>query len=286
MRAGGAVRTRAPSPAPDLSTRIGRSKYAFLGVHLAALGFLVAGDVDVRGAFVVWFTMQFAIHAGYHRCFAHRSFRTSPVVELGFACIGAIAGQNGPLWWAAMHRRHHRFADMDGDCHSPTRGLFYSHVGWLWKTTSEDARLRRPADLARPHLIWVEDHKLLLGGAYLAVLGATWGLSAIGSYWVIPLVACLHTTAATNSLAHTFGTRPYACPPRASCRATNNALVAWLNLGEGWHNNHHAHPACCHHGFYAWHQIDVTYAIIWLLARLGLVWNVRTLRDGVVRRRR
>ena len=267
-----------------LHTRIGRSKYAFLAAHLAAVAFLVAGEVDLRGAGVVWFVMQFAVHACYHRCFAHRSFRTSPVVEAIFAGIGSIAGQNGPLWWATTHRRHHRFADGDGDYHSPTRGLFHSHMGWLWKTGLDEADLRRHPDLARPHLIWVENHKLWLGVAYLAALWLWGGLDGIGSYWVLPVVACWHTTAATNSLAHTFGTRPYACAPRASCRAANNALVAWLNLGEGWHNNHHANPACCHHGFYRWHQIDVTYAIIWLLARIGLVWNVRTLRDGVVRR--
>jgi stearoyl-CoA desaturase (delta-9 desaturase) len=270
--------------ASDLSTRIGRSKYAFLAVHLAALGFVVAGDVDPRGAFLVWFTMQFAIHAGYHRCFAHRSFRTHPIIETLFACVGSVAGQNGPLWWATTHRRHHRFADTEGDDHSPTRGLFHAHMGWLWRRGLEEADLRRHPDLARPHLMWVEDHKLLLGGAYVALLWLAWGMSGVGSYWVIPVVICWHTTAATNSLAHTFGTRPYDCAP-PTCRATNNVLVAWLNLGEGWHNNHHANPACCHHGFYRWHQIDVTYALIWLLARAGLVWDVLTLRDGLARRK-
>jgi len=260
-----------------LSTRIGRSKYSFLILHLAALGFAVSGHVDVRGAFLAWFVMQFAIHAGYHRCFAHGSFRTSPAVELIFACVGAVAGQNGPLWWAVTHRRHHRFADTDGDDHSPTRGLFDAHMGWLWKRGLGDADLRRHGDLVRPHLIWVEHHKLLLGVGYLLLLGLTWGLGGIGSYWLIPVVVCWHTTAATNSLGHAFGTRPYPCAP-SSCRATNNVLVAWLNLGEGWHNNHHAHPACCHHGFYRWHQIDVTYVLIWLLARCGLVWDVRTRR--------
>jgi stearoyl-CoA desaturase (delta-9 desaturase) len=238
-----------PSVAACLSTRIGRSKYAFLAVHLAALGFVLFGDVDVRGAFLVWFTMQFAIHAGYHRCFAHRSFRTHPAVEVIFACVGSIAGQNGPLWWATMHRRHHQFADTDGDCHSPTRGFFYAHMSWLWRTALEAADLRHHPDLARPHLLWVEDRKLLIGGAYLGLVGLVWGPGGVGSYWVIPVVLCWHTTAATNSLAHSFGARPYACPPHASCMATNNPIVAWLNLGEGWHNNHHAHPACCHHGF-------------------------------------
>ena len=276
------TRTEAPAGL-CLSTRIGRSKYTFLAVHLAALGFLIAGQVDAVGAFAVWFTMQFAVHAGYHRCFAHRSFRTHAVVETLFGVVGSIAGQNGPLWWATTHRRHHRFADADGDDHSPTHGLFHAHLGWLWKTGLEEADLGDHPDLARPHLIWVENHKLLFGALYLAGLGLAWGWAGIGSYWLLPVVACWHTTAATNSLAHTFGSRPYACPPR-SCRATNNALVAWLNLGEGWHNNHHANPACCHHGFYRWHQVDVTYALIWLLARLGVVWDVRTRRrDGGAR---
>jgi len=266
-----------------LSTRIGRSKYAFLIVHLAALGVLVSGHVDVGGVVLVWFTMQFAVHAGYHRCFAHGSFRTHGVIEVVFACIGSIAVQNGPLWWAVTHRRHHQFADGDGDCHSPTRGLFHAHMGWIWNTALQDVDLRRHPDLARPCLIWVENHKCLIGGAYLLSLWLVGGVGAIGSYWLLPVVLCWHTTAATNSLAHSFGTRPYTCPPRASCLATNNALLAWVNLGEGWHNNHHANPACCHHGFYKWHQVDITYMIIWVLARVGLVWDVRTRprRDGI-----
>src|SRR6185295_5283766 len=122
-------------------------------------------------------------------CFAHRSFRTHAVIETLFAGIGSIAGQNGPLWWAATHRRHHRFADTDGDDHSPTRGLFHAHLGWLWKTGLEDVDLGEHPDLARPHLLWVENHKLWLGLAYLSVIGAVWGLAGIGSYWVIPVVA-------------------------------------------------------------------------------------------------
>src|SRR5262249_34933088 len=163
---------------------------------------------------------------------------THPGIELALAATGAIAGQNGPLWWATMHRRHHRLADTDADYHSPARGLFHAPLGWLWKAGLAEADLGRHPDLAPPPLLRLEGPRLLRGGAYLAAVGLVWGLAGIGSYWVIPVVACWHTTAATNSVAPSFGTRPHACPP-ASCRATNNALVAWLNLGEGWHNNHH-----------------------------------------------
>jgi stearoyl-CoA desaturase (delta-9 desaturase) len=240
----------------------------------------------VLGAFFVWFATQLAVHAGYHRCFAHRSFRTHPVIEVIFGCVGSATLQNGPLWWATTHRRHHRFADTEGDCHSPIHGFFHAHSSWLWTTALEEADLRPHPDLVRPHLIWVENHKLLIGGAWVTAVGLAWGVAGLVSYWLLPAVACWHTTSLTNSVAHTFGTRPFACHPRSSCRAANNAIVAWLNLGEGWHNNHHANPACCHHGFYRWYQLDVTYVVIWLLARLGLVWNVRTLRDGIVRKAR
>src|SRR5207247_11162427 len=89
------------------------------------------------------------------------------------------------------------------------------------------------------------------------------------------MVLCWHTSLGTNYFAHAVGSHPAECPPRGSCAARNNALVALLDLGEGWHNNHHAHPTYAHHGFYRWYQVDVVYLVLLVLEQLGIIWDVK-----------
>jgi stearoyl-CoA desaturase (delta-9 desaturase) len=86
----------------------------------------------------------------------------------------------------------------------------------------------------------------------------------------ISTVALYHATYSVNSLAHLYGSRRYA----TNDDSRNNALVALLTLGEGWHNNHHYYPASVRQGFFP-HEIDPTFYVLTALNRLGLIWDLR-----------
>lgn len=258
-----------------LAQQIARSRWTFLLFHLLLLLYAAGAPPHLAGTAVAWFVMQFGVHAGYHRYFTHGSFRTYRWVEFALGCAGCLAFQNGPIWWASKHRRHHQCADAAGDHHSPTKGFWHAHIGWLWDDGAGRIDWEYVADLRRPVPLWIERHQAWIHGAY--VLAAFWygGWSGVLAWWVAPIVICWHTTFSTNSICHLFGSHPYPCPPRNSCLARNNPVVALLNLGEGWHNNHHASPGLAHHGFHRWYQVDVVFSVLWVLERLRLIWNLK-----------
>ena len=245
----------------------------FFALQLAALvvpwlaGFGVREALFAAGTYA---TGMFFVTAGYHRYFSHRAFRTSRAFQLVLALGAQCTVQKGVLWWAGHHRDHHRFSDQPPDVHSPLRGLFWSHVGWFLSTRYEASPLRRVKDLARfPELRWLDRWHwappLFLGAAI------TWlGGWSLGGAWFVGLFFLHHFTFTINSLAHLWGTRPY--PTGDDSR--NNALLALVTFGEGWHNNHHWWPSSARQGF-RWWQLDVTWLLLRLLAQLGIVWDVR-----------
>jgi stearoyl-CoA desaturase (delta-9 desaturase) len=232
-----------------------------------------------------------AITAFYHRYFSHRAFRTSRAVQFAFAVLGASAVQRGPLWWAAHHRHHHAQADRPDDRHSPrVHGFLWSHVGWFLARENFATRIELVQDLARfPELRWLDRFDAVIPAllaVLLLVLGASlervapelgtngWQLVVWG--FCISTVALWHATFTINSLAHRFGTRRYAT--RDDSR--NNAWLAFLTFGEGWHNNHHRYPAAARQGFYWW-EVDVAWYALRLLAALGVVWDLRPVPTAV-----
>jgi stearoyl-CoA desaturase (delta-9 desaturase) len=237
---------------------------------------------------------MFAITGFYHRYFSHRAFKTSRAGQLVFALLGAAAVQRGPLWWAAHHRHHHAHADHAADLHSPRQhGFLWSHVGWFLSRRHFAADLARVRDLRRyPELRWLDRFDILVPVALaLALFGAgallerrapalgtdRWQLLVWGFF--VSTVACYHATYTINSLAHVFGRRRY---PTAD-DSRNNAWLALLTFGEGWHNNHHHYPNAARQGFYWW-ELDLTYYGLRLLAALGLIWDLKpvpaAVRDG------
>ncbi|HEY1186242.1 MAG TPA: acyl-CoA desaturase [Gemmata sp.] len=225
---------------------------------------------------------------GFHRYFAHRAFATSRPVEWVLMVLGVMAGQSAPFYWIATHRLHHRHSDHEGDPHSPhlatgrwrwLRGFWHAHFSWF-----HERRYAYPAsavrDLARrPDLAWIDRNWLpifvlgllipagvgyLVGGtAYDALMGFLVG-GLVRQFVSLQITFCI------NSVAHLWGSRAFETPDRSR----NSFLLAVLALGEGWHNNHHAHPYSARHGF-LWWQPDSTWTIIWLLERVGVVWKVK-----------
>jgi stearoyl-CoA desaturase (delta-9 desaturase) len=223
---------------------------------------------------------MFAVTAGYHRYFSHRSYRTSRAFQLVLAFVGGTAAQKGVLWWAAHHRDHHRWSDGPDDVHSPLRrGFWWSHVGWILSRRHHDTKLDRVKDLARyPELRFLDRHHDLppLALAVGLLLVAGWG----GLLWgfFVSTVVLWHGTFAINSLAHVLGRRRY----ETGDGSRNSFVLAVMTLGEGWHNNHHFYPASARQGFFPW-ELDVSYLALRVLAALRIVSELRTPPPRVLR---
>jgi len=257
----------------------------FLAFHLIPVAALWTG---VSTAAVVlgvasYFVRMFFVTAGYHRYFSHRSYRLPRWAQFVMAVGGASAMQKGPLWWAAHHRDHHRWSDTERDVHSPIRGFWWSHVGWILCDKYAATDEQRVADLAKyPELRWLNRHDWVpwvgLAGLSLAVAG--WSGLVIG--FGLSTVLLWHGTFTVNSLAHVFGRRRFA----TSDTSRNSWVIALLTNGEGWHNNHHHYQASARQSF-RWYEWDPSYYVLWLLSKVGIVRDLKQptptiLRTGLI----
>jgi stearoyl-CoA desaturase (delta-9 desaturase) len=229
------------------------------------------------------------ITVGFHRLFTHRSFQTYRWIQLILGVLGSMAVQGSLLKWVALHRRHHQHSDQPGDPHSPhlhgrgllglLRGLWHSHLGWVFQPDPPDLE-RYVKDLRASTLLRVVSALFpvwILAGLVLpAVLGGVITLSWIGVWtglvWggLVRIFLVHHVTWSVNSVCHLWGLRPY----RSDDQSRNNIVFGILALGEGWHNTHHAFPNSARHGL-RWWQIDVSYWVIRTLVLVGLAWNMR-----------
>jgi stearoyl-CoA desaturase (delta-9 desaturase) len=251
------------------------SNVLFVVMHLSLLlVFFVPASWKILALALGGYGLRmWAVTAGYHRYFAHRSYKTGRAFQLVLAVLGATSMQNGPIWWASVHRRHHKCSDGPGDLHSPGQhGFWYAHVGWVF-----DRTLPRPRDESNvtdltkyPELRWVDSHDWLPLAAFAVVCFAVGRVPGLVWGFVVGTLAVFHATMLINSLAHVSGSRRYA----TGDHSRNNAILAVLTLGEGWHNNHHFYMSSARQGF-RWWEIDVTYYVLRVLARLGVIWGVR-----------
>jgi stearoyl-CoA desaturase (delta-9 desaturase) len=258
------------------------SSIGFLLIHLACFAVFWTGLTPralVLGV-AFYFLRIFAIGAGYHRYFAHRAFRTGRVVQFCLAFLAQTSAQRGVLWWAAKHRRHHKYSDTELDVHSPVlRGFFYAHVGWIFVPRNNDTDFAAVRDLARfKELVWL-NRQPYLPAASLAL--ASWAIAGmpglvVGFCW--STVAVWHATFSINSLAHVIGRRRYV----TGDESRNNWLLALITMGEGWHNNHHAYQVSVRQGF-RWWEYDPTYYTLRALSWIGLVWDLHVPPKAVVR---
>jgi stearoyl-CoA desaturase (delta-9 desaturase) len=233
----------------------------FTGVHARDLVLLV----------VLYVGRMFFVTAGYHRYFSHRSYRLGRVAQFVMAFGGTTAVQKGPLWWAGHHRAHHAHSDTCEDVHSPIRGFWWSHVGWILCPRTGPTDESRIRDFAQyPELRFINHYDWIgpwaLGIASFLIGG--WSGLVVGFFGSTVLL--WHGTFVINSLAHVFGRRRYL----TSDTSRNSLLLAIVTGGEGWHNNHHYYPASARQGFYWW-EIDVTYYTLRLLAAIGIVHDLR-----------
>ncbi len=255
---------------------------AFLLLHLACFAAFWTGVTPravVLGV-VLYLVRIFAIGAGYHRYFSHRAFRTGRVFQFVLAFLAQTSAQRGILWWAANHRRHHKYSDTELDVHSPVqRGFLYSHVGWIFVPRNNETDYAMVRDMARYKELLLLDRQPYLPAALLAL--ATWLIAGlpglvVGFCW--STVVLWHATFSINSLAHVVGRRRYV----TGDESRNNWLLALLTMGEGWHNNHHAYQVSVRQGF-RWWEFDPTYYALRALSWVGVVWDLHVPPKAVVR---
>ena len=245
-----------------------------LVVHLAlvAVPFVEFTIRSVVTMLVVSRFIGLGVTAGFHRCLTHHSFKTSRGFQFALAAAGCAALQKGPLWWVAQHRLHHKHSDTLDDPHSPVvRNFFHAHLGWLFACAPAVLDKRAIRDLTKyPELVWL-DRLWVLPGLFLAIACyALLGWNGLVYGYCLTAVLVLHVTFAINSVAHLFGRQRFG----TGDGSRNNSPLGVLALGEGWHNNHHRAPHSARHGF-AWYEFDETYLFIRVLARLGIVWDVK-----------
>jgi len=245
----------------------------FIGLHLALVAvFFVPVDGWAVGLCVLTYVARmFGITGGYHRYFAHRSYKTSRVFQFCLAWLGCSAVQKGPLWWAGHHRGHHRHSDTPNDPHSPHETSFWwSHVGWILSEEHVDTPDTMPDFQRYPELRWLERYHWVPGLCLAVLCYLVGGVSGLAWGFLVSTILLYHGTFTINSLSHLFGTRRYA----TADDSRNNWLLALITLGEGWHNNHHHYQSSANQGFFWW-EIDISYMFLCGLRCLGLVWDLR-----------
>jgi stearoyl-CoA desaturase (delta-9 desaturase) len=234
------------------------------------------------GIGLYWLRM-FAIGAAYHRYFSHRAYSTSRAFQFVLAVLAQSSAQKSVLWWAAKHRHHHLHSDTRQDVHSPRhKGFVYSHVGWIFSRRHDATDLLKVADFASyPELMWLHKLEVLPAIMIAALCGlvAGWSGLVVGFLWSTVLL--YHATFCINSLAHVHGRKQYV----TGDESRNNWLLALFTMGEGWHNNHHAYQSSARQGF-RWWQLDMTYYILRVLCWLGIVWELKTPPEQVLRNKR
>jgi stearoyl-CoA desaturase (delta-9 desaturase) len=291
-----AVLAAAHSGSARLPVRMGRVASIGAGInwmtlivlvffHLGAVAALFFFSWQRLTVMVVLYVLAINVGIGmcYHRLLTHRGYLVPKWLEHVMTVCATLSLEGGPIFWVATHRVHHQLSDHEGDPHTPREGSWWAHIGWLlWGNAlhaQTEVLARYVPDLSRDRFyLWLSKFHwvpLTASGALLFGLGWIWGgwKNAVGMLlWgaFFRVTLGLHTTWLVNSATHLWGSRRF--ETRDDSR--NSWWVALLSGGEGWHNNHHAHPVSARHGL-AWYEIDPNYWGIWLLAKLGLARKIQ-----------
>ena len=268
------------------STRINWNTLIFMLLFhagaVAAIFFWSWGALLVT-VFLWWVSGSLGIGMGYHRLLTHRGYRVPKPVEYVLALCGTLALEGSPAHWVVTHRIHHAHADTAGDPHTPRDGGWWAHVGWILVGTAQQhdrATLERYA----PDLMRDGFYRRLLNWWFLPLVftGVALGVAG-GAGWVmwgifLRVTLGLHATWLVNSATHMWGTQRF----RTRDDSRNNWWVALVTFGEGWHNNHHAHPRSARHGL-RWYEIDVNWWGIRALQLVGVARSVKLARPHEAR---
>ncbi|SKC75043.1 acyl-CoA desaturase [Ohtaekwangia koreensis] len=262
---------------------------AFFGMHILPLAAIWTGATlfDWIVCIVLYIARMFWVTGGYHRYFAHKSYKTSRWFQFVIAFMAQTSAQKGALWWAAHHRHHHRHSDTPADPHSmKIYGFWYSHIGWIVGPDFKETDYKTIGDYAKyPELVWLNKHYLvpptilaltvmalggIVNGGSILAMFTTAGFSTLFIGFFLSTILLYHGTFSINSIMHKFGTQRY----ESNDESRNSIWLALLTLGEGWHNNHHYYEVSARQGFFWW-EVDITYYILRSFQAVGLISELR-----------
>ncbi len=271
-----------------------------IGVPLPFIGLIAAivllwnraiGPLELTLLIAFYVITALGVTLGYHRMFTHRAFESSRAFRAIIAAMGSMAMQGSVITWVADHRKHHAFTDHEGDPHSPhlsgpgfwggVKGLWHAHMGWLFEEVGTADRERFAPDLVKDRTMRVMDKlffPLVVLGFVIPfalgwIVGGGLGTALTALLWggFVRVFLLHHVTWSINSVCHFFGRRRF----DVEDESRNVFWLAPLSMGESWHHNHHAFPTSAFHGLRFWERLaDPTGIVIWLLEKLGVVWNV------------
>lgn len=250
--------------------------------HVGAVAalFMFSWKAFFLACFLWWVAGSLGIGMGYHRLLTHRGYKTPKWMEYFLTTCATLALEGGPIFWVGTHRIHHQLTDKPGDPHSPRDGKWWSHMGWILmgKAMHSDAieLAAYVPDLRKDKFhVWISKWHwvplTVLGIALLAFGGieyVMWGI-------FLRVTFGLHSTWLVNSATHLWGSQRFATDDDSK----NSLWVALLTFGEGWHNNHHAHPQSARHGL-RWWEIDTNWYGIQVLKFLGLARDIKVAKVG------
>jgi fatty-acid desaturase len=246
-------------------------------LHVGAIAalFMFSWRALAITAALYWMTIGWGISLGYHRLHTHRSYQCPRLLEYFFAFCGAMTLEGGPIFWVATHRIHHQKSDQAGDPHSPRDGAWWAHVGWILfgETNHNNTKMmsKYAPDLAKHRFyVWLNNYHWVPTVVLAAVLLAIGGLPLMLWAVCVRIVVGLHATWLVNSATHLWGSRRF----ETKDDSRNSWWVALLTFGEGWHNNHHAHPTSARHGL-AWYEFDISWISLKLMKLVGIAKGVR-----------
>ena len=229
-----------------------------VAIHIGAVAalFMFSWRAFTLAMVLCWVAGSLGTGMGYHRLLTHRGYKTPKWIEYFLTVCGTLALQGGPIFWVATHRLHHQNTDKDGDPHSPRDGGLWSHIGWILtgRTMSDYSAALLPyvPELRKDKFhVWISRWHWVPSAALGALLFVAGGWPYLLWGFCFRTVIGLQSTWLVNSATHMWGSRCFTTADSSK----NSLWVALLTFGEGWHNNHHAHPQSSRHGL-AWFEFD------------------------------
>ncbi len=248
---------------------------AFLHAGALAALFFFSWKSFLLAVALHWIAVGFGISLGYHRLHTHQSYQCPLWMQYALATCGTLTLEGGPMFWVGNHRIHHAKSDKPGDPHTPREGLMWAHVGWVvydeCRAITDDYTTKYAPDIARhKYYMWLNRWHWV-PSVFLGLLLLAWGGIPMFLWGICFRVTFgLHCTWLINSLTHVIGTQRF----DAGDDSRNSFILALFTFGEGWHNNHHAHPTSARHGL-AWWEFDISWITMKLLRAIGLIKHVR-----------